>query len=72
MAPAEVWAIYIGTIGTRRLSMQCTRTLSQAAGITIEGYGHGASIVDINLDGWKDIYVTNDFLSSNILLHQQP
>jgi hypothetical protein len=41
--------------------------VSMAAGITIEGYGHGASIADINLDGWKDIYVTNDFLSSNIL-----
>jgi hypothetical protein len=41
--------------------------VSQAAGITIEGYGHGATIADINLDGWKDIYVTNDFLSSNIL-----
>jgi hypothetical protein len=41
--------------------------VSMAAGITIEGYGHGATIADINLDGWKDIYVTNDFLSSNIL-----
>ncbi|WP_240049306.1 VCBS repeat-containing protein [Mucilaginibacter psychrotolerans] len=41
--------------------------VSQAAGIAIEGYGHGATIADINLDGWKDIYVTNDFLSSNIL-----
>jgi hypothetical protein len=43
------------------------KDISQAAGISIEGYGHGASIADINLDGWKDIYVTNDFLSSNIL-----
>jgi hypothetical protein len=41
--------------------------VSQKAGITIEGYGHGATIVDINRDGWKDIYVTNDFLSNNIL-----
>ncbi|HKG68184.1 MAG TPA: CRTAC1 family protein, partial [Segetibacter sp.] len=37
------------------------------AGITLEGYGHGVTIVDINSDGWKDIYVTNDFLSNNIL-----
>ncbi|MEO7213862.1 VCBS repeat-containing protein [Mucilaginibacter sp.] len=43
------------------------KDVSDAAGVTIEGYGHGASIADINLDGWKDIYVTNDFLSSNIL-----
>ncbi|MEO6289876.1 MAG: VCBS repeat-containing protein [Ginsengibacter sp.] len=41
--------------------------VSAAAGITLEGYGHAAIITDINLDGWKDIYVTNDFLSNNIL-----
>jgi hypothetical protein len=41
--------------------------VSKQAGILIEGYGHGASIVDINRDGWKDIYVTNDFLTNNIL-----
>ncbi|MDB4921357.1 VCBS repeat-containing protein [Mucilaginibacter sp.] len=41
--------------------------VSKQAGILIEGYGHAASIVDINRDGWKDIYVTNDFLTSNIL-----
>ena len=41
--------------------------ISKQAGITIEGYSHGATVVDINQDGWKDIYVTNDFLSSNVL-----
>lgn len=41
--------------------------VSKLAGISIEGYGHAASIVDINRDGWKDIYVTNDFLPNNIL-----
>lgn len=41
--------------------------VSMQAGITIEGYGHGAIICDINEDGWKDIYVSNDFLSNNIL-----
>jgi hypothetical protein len=41
--------------------------VSLAAGIKIEGYGHAATVADINLDGWKDIYVTNDFLSNNIL-----
>ncbi|WP_069659711.1 VCBS repeat-containing protein [Arcticibacter eurypsychrophilus] len=43
------------------------QNVSAKAGILIEGYGHAASIVDLNRDGWKDIYVTNDFLSSNIL-----
>jgi len=41
--------------------------VSKQAGILIEGYGHGATTVDINRDGWKDIYVTNDFLPGNIL-----
>lgn len=41
--------------------------VSKEAGVTIEGYGHSATITDINLDGWKDIYVTNDYLSQNIL-----
>ncbi len=41
--------------------------VSKDAGVTIEGYGHGVTITDINKDGWKDIYVTNDFLSNNVL-----
>ncbi len=41
--------------------------VSKEAGITIEGYAHGATIADINKDGWKDIYVSNDYLSPNIL-----
>ncbi|WP_428330627.1 VCBS repeat-containing protein [Mucilaginibacter sp.] len=41
--------------------------VSKQAGILIEGYGHATTTVDINRDGWKDIYVTNDFLSNNIL-----
>ncbi|MES1226103.1 MAG: VCBS repeat-containing protein, partial [Bacteroidota bacterium] len=41
--------------------------VSDAAGINADGYGHSATICDINNDGWKDIYVSDDFLSSNIL-----
>ncbi|RYE26380.1 MAG: VCBS repeat-containing protein, partial [Sphingobacteriaceae bacterium] len=41
--------------------------VSMQAGIKIEGYGHATTIADLNQDGWKDIYVTNDFLSNNIL-----
>ncbi len=41
--------------------------VSAAAGIRYEGFGHAASICDINDDGWKDIYVSDDFLSNNIL-----
>src|SRR5450432_3711254 len=41
--------------------------VSKQAGIKYEGFGHSATICDINNDGWKDIYVSDDFLSSNIL-----
>ena len=41
--------------------------VSLKAGIILDGFGHGATVADINRDGWKDIYVSNDFLSDNIL-----
>ncbi|MBV9987183.1 MAG: VCBS repeat-containing protein, partial [Chitinophagaceae bacterium] len=41
--------------------------VSKQAGITIEGYGHAATVADINNDGWKDVYVTNDYLSNDLL-----
>ena len=41
--------------------------VTKQAGVTIEGYGHGVNICDINRDGWKDIFVTNDFNSSDLL-----
>jgi hypothetical protein len=40
--------------------------ISKEAGILIEGYGLGLNICDINKDGWKDIYVTNDYLSDDL------
>lgn len=41
--------------------------VSLEAGITIEGYGLGIAIADINVDGWPDIYIGNDYLSNDIL-----
>ncbi|MFD2934710.1 FG-GAP-like repeat-containing protein, partial [Spirosoma flavum] len=41
--------------------------VSKQAGIVHEGYGLGMNITDINRDGWKDIYVTNDYLSDDLL-----
>jgi enediyne biosynthesis protein E4 len=41
--------------------------VSKAAGIVYEGYGLGLAISDMNLDGWPDIYVTNDYLSDDLL-----
>lgn len=41
--------------------------VTRAAGILTEGYGLGLNICDINHDGWKDIYVTNDFIANDLL-----
>jgi hypothetical protein len=41
--------------------------VSKQAGITFEGFGHDATIADINGDGWPDIYVSSDFIGDNIL-----
>ncbi|MEP7144517.1 MAG: VCBS repeat-containing protein [Ferruginibacter sp.] len=41
--------------------------VTKEAGLTIEGYGHAATIADINKDGWKDIFVSNDFISNDLL-----
>ncbi|MCU0324865.1 MAG: VCBS repeat-containing protein, partial [Spirosomaceae bacterium] len=41
--------------------------VSKEAGILIEGYGLGVNICDINQDGWKDVYVTNDYLTNDLL-----
>jgi enediyne biosynthesis protein E4 len=41
--------------------------ISKEAGIVWEGYGLGINVVDINRDGWKDIYISNDYLSGNLL-----
>jgi hypothetical protein len=41
--------------------------VSKQSGIQTEGYGNQASIIDINQDGWKDIYVSNDYLMNDLL-----
>ena len=40
--------------------------VSRQAGILHEGFGLGLNICDINRDGWKDIYVTNDFATNDL------
>ncbi|HZY77974.1 MAG TPA: VCBS repeat-containing protein [Cyclobacteriaceae bacterium] len=37
------------------------------AGILLEGFGLGLAVSDFNKDGWPDIYVSNDYLSNDIL-----
>jgi enediyne biosynthesis protein E4 len=41
--------------------------VSKQAGILIEGFGLGVHISDINRDGWPDIYVTNDYITNDLL-----
>ena len=37
------------------------------AGITIEGFGLGLVVSDLNNDGWPDIHVSNDYVTNDIL-----
>ena len=41
--------------------------VSKESGILIEGYSLGVNTSDFNHDGWLDIYVSNDYLSNDIL-----
>lgn len=41
--------------------------VSRKAGINIEGFGLGLNICDINADNWPDIYVTNDYVTNDLL-----
>jgi hypothetical protein len=41
--------------------------VSSEAGITIEGYGLGVAVSDLNQDGWPDLYVSNDFISNDLI-----
>jgi len=43
------------------------REVSEQAGIDKAGYGLGLNILDVNGDGWKDVYVSNDFVSNDLL-----
>ena len=41
--------------------------VSREAGILKEGYGLGVSVCDLNKDGWPDIFVSNDYVSNDLL-----
>ncbi len=42
------------------------RDVSREAGIIKDGHGLGVQIVDINQNGYKDIYVANDYISEDL------
>ena len=41
--------------------------VSREAGLTIEGFGLGVNICDLNNDNWPDIYVSNDFKTNDLV-----
>lgn len=41
--------------------------VSAQAGITLQGFGLGLAICDINKDNWPDVYVSNDFLTNDLI-----
>ena len=45
--------------------------ISNEAGVTWDGFGLGICISDINLDGWPDVYVANDYISNDLLYINQ-
>lgn len=45
--------------------------VSQQAGISIEGFGLGLGVGDLDADGWPDVYVSNDFISNDLLYVNQ-
>ncbi len=45
--------------------------VSKEAQILIEGFGLGVEVCDMNVDGWPDVYVSNDFLTDDFLYINQ-
>ena len=45
--------------------------VSREAGILHEGYSLGVNITDLNRDGWKDIFITNDFVTNDLFYLNQ-
>lgn len=41
--------------------------VSMEAGITIEGFGLGIGVVDVNQDQWPDLFIANDYITNDLL-----
>lgn len=53
--------------GTNKNALPNFKDVSREAGMIDEGWGLGVVVNDFNHDGWPDVYVSNDFLSSDHL-----
>jgi len=45
--------------------------VSKESGILEEGYGLGIAVTDVNNDGWQDVYISNDYVSNDLLYINQ-
>ncbi len=63
----SIGRLYRNDMDARLQPSRLSRCFRQKQALQFEGFGHSATICDINNDGWKDIYVSDDFLSNNIL-----
>jgi hypothetical protein len=45
--------------------------ITKEAGILYEGFGLGLAVSDVNKDGYPDIYVSNDYMSNDLLYINQ-
>lgn len=45
--------------------------VSSKSGILVEGYSLGLAISDIDNNGWPDVYISNDFLTNDVLYMNQ-
>ena len=53
--------------GSDSLGHAFFRDVSKETGIYDHGYALGIAVADVNNDGWKDIYISNDFYSNDLL-----
>jgi hypothetical protein len=45
--------------------------VSKESGMLEEGYGLGIAVTDVNNDGWPDVYISNDYVSNDLLYINQ-
>ena len=55
----------------RNINGEYFEDVTKKSGLINDGFSLGASILDVNNDGWDDIFVSNDFVTSSTLFINQ-